>query len=356
MGDANRELIPAAEALVLQLWPGAKRGRDGTYRVGSLDQVEGSSAVVFLDGPHGPRFYDNNGEVSMDLLDVLVHRGYGRNIGAVLKAFRADGTLAAVRPRETMGTATASAPSAKLAPAVAQRRPKLSPQALWDSFVLGRPGDELSLQDLDRLLLWAPAADKKCIGPWRHSTPGKGGVKLARLGGHYESTYGPMELLPWMPRAEILRLIEQDRYLSWRKAVPTLCLSGSPDYLHPRDELVLDVDVKEGSRPAELRDAFMAPLIELDCPVFASSSSRGRHILARVHPDDFGLRHWRGLPPDPKAPNQGFRVEVFPAGTKRQIVLRRDLQLSGAGSADPLPRLEFSVVNAAVRRAFGFLP
>ena len=355
MGDANRELTPAAEALVQILWPGAKPGGDGTYRVGGLDQVEGRSAVVFLDGPKGPRFYDNNGSVNMDLLDVLVHRGYGRNIGAVLKALRTDGTLAAVRPRATMGAATAtpSAPGAQPAPAVSQKRQK--PQATWDSFALGSPDSVLNLQDLDELPLWVPTADKKCVGLWRYSTRGEGGVKLARLGGPYVDRNGVhMVLQPWMTRAEILRLIEQGRYLSWRKAVPTLCLSGSPDYLHPRDELVLDVDVEEGSRPAELRDRFMAPLIEMGLHVFASDSGRGRHIIARVHPYDAGLRHWRSLPPDPKAPNQGFRVEVFPAGTRQQVVWRRAQQLSGPGVDDPLPRLEFSVVNTAVRRAYGF--
>ena len=71
-------------------------------------QVDGSSGVVFPDGEMGPRFYDNNGAVNMDFLEVAQHKEGHRNIGAVLKTYRADGTIAAVRPRETMGPVAAS--------------------------------------------------------------------------------------------------------------------------------------------------------------------------------------------------------------------------------------------------------
>ena len=359
MGDANRELAPAAHILIQRWWPGAKLEADGTYRVGGLDQVDGSSGVVFPDGEMGPRFYDNNDAVNMDFLEVAQHKEGHRNIGAVLKTYRADGTIAAVRPRETMGSVAASTSARGAKPVRAgMKQPRVpSGEAMCGNFALGLQGTTLSLNDLDESRVWAPADPwmKKCIGCWRHSTlrGSDAGVRLARFGGHYESKDGPMELQPWMTRAEILRLIEQDRYLSWRGAIPTFCLTGSPGCLWPRDALLLDVDVKS-DRAEELRDAFMPPIIELGCSVFASGSGRGRHILARVDPEDFGLQHFRGLPP--KDAHEHFRIEIFPAGTKRQVVWHRDQQLSGAEPGDPLPRLPLSVVNSAALRAFGFLP
>ena len=102
-----------------------------------------------------------------------------------------------------------------------------------------------------------------------------------------------------------------------------------------------------------MRDAFMEPLIELGASVFGSSSGRGRHILGRVHPDDYGPPHLRGLPPG--KPKRGLKIEIFPAGTLRQIVWRRDRWLSGPQGSDPLPLIPLGVVNKAARQAFGFI-
>jgi hypothetical protein len=204
---------------------------------------------------------------------------------------------------------------------------------------------------------WAPCDPKlkKCVGDWRQSTDSGRGVHVDRYGGPYTEPESGRKLIlrPWATRDEILAEIAARPDWVKRGVVPTFCLSGNAATPHPSDVLFLDADVKEGDGPAAMRDAFMEPLIELGASVFGSSSGRGRHILGRVHPDDYGLPYLRGLPPG--KPKRGLKIEIFPAGTLRQIVWRRDRWLSGAQGSDPLPLTPLGVVNKAARQAFGFI-
>ena len=344
MTSANKDLEPIAEALVQAWWPGARR--DGsTYRAGDVEGNPGNSAVIFLSGPTGPRIFDNDGGVSMDFIDVAAHRT-GRTTADIVLEFRKTGTISGVQ---------VCAPAAGFQrPAV----PELPPnQAICQHLTLGGPHSVLTLKDLDRMPAWAPCDPKlkKCVGDWRQSTDFGRGVHVARYGGPYTEPKSGRKLIlrPWATRDEILAEIAARPDWVKRGVVPTFCLSGNAGTPHPSDVLFLDADVKEGDGPAAMRDAFMEPLIELGASVFGSSSGRGRHILGRVNPDAYGLPHLRGLPPG--KPKRGLKIEIFPAGTLRQIVWRRDRWLSGPQGSDPLPLIPLGVVNKAARQAFGFI-
>ena len=137
-----------------------------------------------------------------------------------------------------------------------------------------------------------------------------------------------MVLLPWGTRDDIAGEIQQRRMTG---CVPTLCLSGDEGCPSLLDLLVLDLDVKEGTASAA---------------VFASSSGRGRHAVARLDPQDLGREHYRGLPPE--GFRDGARLEIFPAGTRRHVVWHRDRQLAGPGPDDPLPRVP--LMKARIQR------
>lgn len=343
MTSANKDLGPVAESLALSWWPGARRVGN-TYRVGDILGNPGDSAVIFLDGESGPRFYDNNGSVKADFIAVAALRT-GRTEADIVREFRKTGTISGVQV---------------CAPAEGSQRsaaPELPPnQAILQHLVMGGPGSTLSLEDLDRTRCWAPAdpMEKKCIGDWRHSGDSGLSVPTCRFGGPYTEASSGRHLIlrPWMTRDECLAEIAARHWWVKRGVVPTFVLSGIAGCEHPTDVLFLDADVEEGAGPAAMRDTFMEPLIELGASVHASTSGRGRHILARVHPDDYGLLHLRGLPPGKK--KQGFKVEIFPGGTLRQVVWRRDRWISGARGSDPLPMIPLGVINEAARRAFGF--
>ena len=133
---------------------------------------------------------------------------------------------------------------------------------------------------------------------------------------------------------------------------PTFCLSGDADCPADHDALFLDMDYKPGADADGLgaiaRDLLTEGLARAGAAVFASMSGTGRHVVARLTPEDIsaGRRHYRGLPtprnaagPQPKPRQSGFhglRVEIFPAGTRRHVVWHPHRRLAGPDPEAPL--------------------
>ena len=330
--SANAQITDKT-ALIRAFWPHAREERPGVFRVGDVWDGEGSSAVAFAESG---RFYDHNGGESLDLVGVVAHR-LGCDDTYAVRALRAQGWLS-----DTDGPVTPPAPTGIQEPHAFDY---LGPYAtVQHCAVIAAP---VTLADIDRAPVWAPAAGKKVVGPWRHSTPE--GVTLARFGGEYHGKYGILVLLPWGTRDDIAGQIQQRRM---NGCVPSLCLSGDAGCPSPLDILVLDLDVKEGTTPAAIRDRLMAPLLEAGVAPFASTSGRGRHVVMRLDPKDLGREHYRRLPPE--GPRKGVCLEIFPAGTRRHIVWHRDRQLAGPGPGpdDPLPRVSLSLIIQAAQAAF----
>ena len=335
--------------LIELLWPYGTPDGGNALRIGGIGPEPGGSAVVFIDS--GIVFDHNGGEV-FDLVDAVMDR-YGIDHRGAAAWLRSNGFLT---------SAGASQVARRLNP-VPPKPVLQSPKASKDPNPIARvryctslPGD-LTLLDCYRMAAWVPVRGKKVLFRWRHSLGQSTGgtVRIARFGGTIAAGGDRREsqVRPWMTRQECLDAI-QDAGLE--TAHPTFCMAGDDDCLADHDLLVLDMDYAQGLDPhglgAALRDLVTGRLAKDGAAVFASTSGNGRHVVARLIPEDVltGKRHYRALPTKAHAAGpqekekrtstwHGLRIEIFPAGTRQHIVWQVDRKLAGPSDSEPLGRV-----------------
>lgn len=205
---------------------------------------------------------------------------------------------------------------------------------------------EQAIVDLQGIPTWIAAVGKKGLGfhwrgrwvQWAYSvSESDGGLQLAREGGTHRQGW----LVPaWRTFEGVERHISEvknDRSIDWGvdgapNILPALALTGTKSFPCPHDVGVLDVDYKP-DHDADgfglwMRDDLTTRAITAGCPVFGSSSGNGRHILWRVADGDGWIRG-RGVEKCyPQETVSGFKVEIFPPGDGKQIVIRHDKHIA----------------------------
>ena len=220
---------------------------------------------------------------------------------------------------------------------------------------------------------WFAAVNKQGVGfeqngkgrrQWLHSSAGADGTRggdlaLVRAGGR--QAWKHRTLIAWANHAETARRIAgveaagiawcnvRDDDGGWTQQVahgsvrPALALSGTEALPAVTAVGVLDVDLDKPptEEALRLRDHLCAKATAAGMPVFESSGGVGRHILWRgVESGEWvrGKKVAYGL--------AGIKVEVFPAGTLRHVVLRTDRQVADGSR---IPRMRPSSVLELLR-------
>ena len=217
--------------------------------------------------------------------------------------------------------------------------------------------DTLTLKDLQEMKVWAvgrgakkPWQQKSTAGrpPWcfRQSLAAKdGGMVVARFGGDGMQT---LKVPAWAPPGTKPKRIPV-RVIAWENLevttawvnhrphiagiLPVLSLGGDEDNHSPLDTMIIDLDYHpdldvDGVGRA-FRDALAETLAQAGAPLFASSSGNGFHCVVREDADF--LREVAVTGTEVRYPRNGDPdiggaavVEMFPAGMKRLVLLRRE--------------------------------
>ena len=334
-------------ALARELYPHGILVGDDVLQVAGMGPEPGKSARVFLDTGI---VHDFNGSESYDLFTVAKHR-WGLDDKDTAALLRVKGYL----PQPPSGAEISRLKAARQS--VKASKPPRDANALRPVQHCTHVPEDMSLNALYSLEAYVPARGKlkRVIPPWKHSlSHATGGtVRIARFGGPIAAVRDRRAgyARPWMTRGDCVDSIEA---LGLEDAVPAFCLAGDPDCPASHDILVLDFDYKphldSDGLGARVRDAVAARMASAGAAVFASKSWNGRHIVARLTLEDIlnNKRHYAALPTKEalegpqdtsKTPMwHGLRIEIFPAGTKRHIVLHNDRKQAGPDDEAPLGR------------------
>ena len=329
--------LPGLTAL---LFPGRVAGPDGKLHVGDIDNADSrhGSGGSFVVWPEAGRWYEANGAISGDLVDVVMSRE-GCDAAGAAAWIRAAGFMlaGAGKPRPSRGAGFGVPPP----PPPRQRRGAQPPT--WT-----RTPPDFTVADLKALPAWFLCrADVK--GPlhvggigWSHSR--LEGVHLARYGGAARDKWGrPLQLQPWGTYSACLQL-GQEVLVRWGiETVPSLSLAGAPETLSLGDLVVCDVDYKPAEDDgvgAAYVDRLKYRLDSVHIPWWPSRSWNGLHTVIRAeYPEEFcrpnGSALYVGKPllvgrPTPK-------LDVFRSGAKSHVVLYLDRR--GIPDTALLPRL-----------------
>ena len=235
------------------------------------------------------------------------------------------------------------------------------------------PGpDVVTLQDLKDAKIWiAGWSEKK---PWQQTrrgnpwafrqslAPQDGDLVVARFGGDgTQRLQGggsmPIRVMPWSDLADIEDRIA--RQPNPTGIYPCLALSGSADYPHPTDCLIIDLDYKPDADTGAgrlFRAAMAQAMREAGAPMFASTSGTGWHAVLRMSPDYLlTVKHLGAVVryPAREAENIGGSAfaEIFPAGTRRLILLRLGNPMANTDPTQFIPRVSWGWLKHTLQTA-----
>ena len=222
-------------------------------------------------------------------------------------------------------------------------------------------GETFTVQDLQETPVWLAGWSAK--KPWQQRrrdgqapyafrqslAPEDGNLVVARYGGDGTQRLPggkviPIRVRPWAPLAAILSGIT--RLLNPAGIFPVLALSGSTEHPSPLDVLVIDLDYAPGSDTEGVGRAFRIALaetlVQAGAPMFRSTSGNGWHALVREDADFLREAQENGtevrFPEDPEENigNSAF-AEMFPAGTKRLVLLRWEKPMFNTDPGQVIP-------------------
>ena len=229
--------------------------------------------------------------------------------------------------------------------------------------------EKLTLGDMYEARLWFPAHGKAAwqsgtqghAAGYRHSLADEdGGLVMARHGtaGQYTARWKgkPFRVYPWQNYQKIATWCSERPRLG---CVPALSLAGEEGLPSPLPLVIIDADYKphrdETGAGAVMRDRLEGQFRAAGFPVFGSSSGNGWHSIAVMGPEARKLAmagdHPQHYPEKPGSYYGSLEIEVFPAGTKRHLVIRTE---NPRGNNDPttiIPMLELAHLEEMLRRA-----